>query len=61
MTLVDDVLVEAVQALRAYGYVVEPWSNDYPLWLVDRETFTDGAVIVLALRLGLMDRPEQLQ
>ncbi|MHC2109048.1 hypothetical protein [Methylobacterium sp. CM6246] len=61
MAVVDDVLVEAVQALRACGYIVEPWSNDYPLWLVDRETLTDAAVIVLALRLGLMDRAEQVQ
>jgi hypothetical protein len=55
MASVDDVLLEAVQALRACGYTVEPWSSGYPLWLVDRETFTDGAVIVLALRLGLME------
>jgi hypothetical protein len=61
MTHVHVVLLEAVQALRVCGYVVEPWSNDYPLWLVDGETFTDGAVIVLALRLGLMDAPEKLQ
>lgn len=58
MTSVHAVLFEAVQALRACGYAVEPWSNDYPLWLVNRETFTDGAVIVLALRLGLMEGPE---
>ncbi|GJE14714.1 hypothetical protein FOHLNKBM_5789 [Methylobacterium longum] len=58
MTVVDDVLFEAVLALRACGYTVEPWSADYPLWLVDGETFTDGAVIVLALRLGLMEGPE---
>ena len=51
-------MLEAVQALRACGYTVEPWSGDYPLWLVDRETFTDGAVIVLALRLGLMEGTE---
>ena len=61
MTGVDDVLFEAVQALRVCGFAVEPWSNDYPLWLVDRETFTDGAVIMLALRLGLMDGLEKLQ
>ena len=61
MTVIDDVLVEAVQALRASGYAVEPWSSGYPLWLVDGEMFTDGAVIVLALRLGLIDRPKQLQ
>ncbi|SFT28253.1 hypothetical protein [Methylobacterium sp. yr668] len=61
MTVVDDVLFEAVHALRACGYAVEPWSNDYPLWLINRETFADGAVIVLALRLGLMDGPERLQ
>ena len=61
MTIVDDALFEAVLALRAYGCAVEPWSNNYPLWLVDGETFTDGAIIVLALRLGLMDGPNQLQ
>ena len=58
MTDVEDVLFEVVQALRARGYAVEPWSDDYPLWLVDRETFTDGAVIVLALRFGLMEGPQ---
>jgi hypothetical protein len=58
MASVDDVVLEAVQALRACGYSVEPWSGDYPLWLVDRETCTDGAVIVLALRLGLMEGAE---
>ena len=57
MTVVDDVLFEAVQALRACGYTVEPWSDDHPLWLVDRETCTDGALIVLAMQLGLMDGP----
>lgn len=61
MTIVENALAEAVQALRACGYVVEPWSNQYPLWLIDGETFTDGAVIVLTLRLGLMNGPEQLQ
>ena len=61
MAGINDVLFEAVQALRACGYAVEPWSDDYPLWLVDRETFTDGAVIMPALRLGLMDGPEKLQ
>lgn len=58
MTCVYAVLFEAVQALRACGYAVEPWSNGYPLWLVNRETFTDGGVIVLALRFGLMEGPE---
>lgn len=58
MTHIHVVLLEAVQALRACGYTVEPWSADYPLWLVNRETFTDGAVIVLALRLGLMEGPK---
>lgn len=61
MTIFDHVLSEAVQALHACGYVVEPWSNDYPLWRVDGETFTEGAVVMLALQLGLMSRPEQLQ
>jgi hypothetical protein len=61
MTAIHDALVEAVQALRAIGCAVEPWSNGYPLWLVDGETFTDGAVLVLAMRLGLMDGPGRLQ
>jgi hypothetical protein len=61
MSIFDNVVNEAVYALRACGYAVEPWSSDYPLWLVDGETFTDGAVIVLALGLGLMDGPERLQ
>lgn len=58
MAVVNDVLFEAVQALRACGYTVEPWSSDYPLWLINQETFTDSAVIVLALRLGLMEGTE---
>jgi hypothetical protein len=61
MTYIHVVLLEAVEALRACGYTVEPWSRDYPLWLVDWETYTDGAVIMLALRLGLMESPERLQ
>jgi hypothetical protein len=61
MTVVENALVEAVQALRACGYIVEPWSNQYPLWLAEGDTLTDAAVKVLALRLGLMDAPEQLR
>ncbi|MBE7158329.1 MAG: hypothetical protein INR62_07825 [Rhodospirillales bacterium] len=48
-------LPEAVVALRAYGCKVEPWSRRYPLWLVDGETLTDGELMALTLRLGLMD------
>lgn len=61
MTVLHDALTGAVKALRAVGHTVEPWSNGYPLWLVDGETFTDGAVLVLAMRLGLMDATDTLQ
>ncbi|MCJ2016706.1 hypothetical protein MKK84_04575, partial [Methylobacterium sp. E-065] len=47
MAIVDELVAEAVQVLRACGCTVEPWSSNYPLWLVDGETFTDGGVMVL--------------
>jgi hypothetical protein len=48
-------IYEPAAALRAYGCKVEPWRRGYPLWLVDGETLTDGELMALALRLGLMD------
>lgn len=56
-----DPLFEAVDALRARGLKVEPWSKSYPLWLVDGETLTDSDLLALAIRLGLMDPPGGLQ
>ena len=61
MSIVADAVLEAVESLRAYGYVVEPWSNSYPLWLVDGETLTDGELLTFALHLRLMDSPAPLQ
>lgn len=57
----DDQIFEAADALRAHGLKVKPWSKSYPLWLVDGETLTDGDIIALAVRLGLMDSPGGLQ
>ena len=56
-----DLVLEAVAVLRACGYIVEPWSNDFPYWLVDGETVTDGELLALAHRLGLMSSSGQLQ
>ena len=60
MAIVDELVVEAVQVLRACGCTVEPWSSNYPLWLVDGETFTDGGVMVLALRLNRVSPEKRL-
>ena len=62
MTLDDaDSIQEAVEALKASGRIVEPWADDIMLWLVDGEMLTDGELLALAIRLGLMDSPEGLQ
>lgn len=45
---------EAVATLRARGHTVEPWISGLPYWLVDSETLTDGDMIALAVRLGLV-------
>lgn len=46
---------EAIAALRARGHTVEPWTGGLPYWLVDGETLTDGGLLALAVRVGLMD------
>ncbi|MGH1573970.1 hypothetical protein ACRAWG_29135 [Methylobacterium sp. P31] len=56
-----DLILKAVAALRARGHTVEPWSNDFPYWLVDGETLIDDELLALALRLVLMDSPGRLQ
>ncbi|WP_182179385.1 hypothetical protein [Methylobacterium radiotolerans] len=50
-----DPIREAVAALRARGHTVEPWTGGLPYWLVDGETLTDGDLLALAVRVGLMD------
>ena len=56
-----DPVLEAVAALRACGYIVEPWSNVFLYWLVDGEAMTDGELLALAHRLGLISSTGQLQ
>jgi hypothetical protein len=56
-----DPILEAVAALPACGHIVESWSNDLPYWRVDGEALTNGELLALALRLGLMDSPGGLQ
>lgn len=50
-----DPILEAVEALRLRGHTVEPWAVEFDAWLVDGETLTDGDLLALAVRLGLMD------
>lgn len=50
-----DPIREAVVALRARGHTIEPWPGGLPYWLVDGETLTDGDLLALAVRVGLMD------
>lgn len=57
----DDPPHEAAEALRATGRKIEPTGDDLALWLVDGVEMTDGDVIALALRLGLMTGPERVQ
>ncbi|QGY02376.1 hypothetical protein MMSR116_11195 [Methylobacterium mesophilicum SR1.6/6] len=56
-----DPVPEAAEALRLLGKKVEPWSDDFALWLVDGETLTDSDLLALAIRLGVMDSPGTLQ
>ena len=56
-----DTILEAADALRACGHTVEPWSDDFALWLVDRISLTDSDLLALAIQLGLMDSPGGLQ
>ncbi|MGU3663198.1 hypothetical protein ACLBX9_03245 [Methylobacterium sp. A49B] len=61
MTDEPDPILEAAEALRLLRKKVEPWSDDFALWLVDGETLTDSDLLALAIRLGLMDSPGMLQ
>ncbi len=51
----DDPIREAVAVLRARGHTVVPWTGGLPYWLVDGETLTDGDLLALAVRVGLID------
>lgn len=50
-----DPIREAVAALQTRGHTVEPIAGDHRLWLVDEQALTEGELIALAVRLGLMD------
>jgi len=50
-----DPISEAVAALKLRGHTVEPWGDDHMLWLVDGQSLTEGELLALAVRLGLMD------
>lgn len=52
---------EAATALIAAGHSVEPTGDDLALWRVDGRLLTDGDLIALAIRFGLMDGPERVQ
>ena len=52
---------EAADALRASGITVEPTGDDLALWLVDKRLLTDGDLLALAFRHGLMDGPAEVQ
>ena len=63
-----DPVLEAIEVLKASGRNVGPWTEDVMLWLVDGmlwlvdgEMLTDGDLMALAVRLGLMDSPGRLQ
>jgi hypothetical protein len=56
-----DPVLEAVEALKLRGHTVEPWGDDFMLWLVDGQSLTSGELLALAVRLGLMDSPGTAQ
>lgn len=46
---------EAVAALVAAGYLVEPFAEDPALWRVNGEVMTGTELLDEAIRMGLMD------
>lgn len=52
-----DAIQEAADALILAGYDVKPWGDDLSMWLVNGETVSDGDLLALAIRLGLMESP----
>jgi len=61
MSEAHDVISEAVEALRTYGCKVEPLDDPFDFWIVDGKGMSNGDLLALALRLGLMDSPGRLQ
>ncbi|MCJ2039863.1 hypothetical protein MKK55_13080 [Methylobacterium sp. J-059] len=57
----DAPLHEAVEALRALRWTVEPTGDDPGLWLIDGHECTDGELIALARLFGLVEGPERAQ
>lgn len=58
----DAPVTNAADALRTLGRKVEPCGDDFGLWRLDDDvTLTDGALVALAIRLGLVDGPERHQ
>jgi len=54
-------IAEAVAALRLSGYQLERVARDHMLWLVNGKPMTEGELMALAVRLGLMDSTDRLQ
>jgi hypothetical protein len=52
-----DPIQEAADALIAYGCDVQPMGDDFAFWIVDGKVLTDGELMALALRNGLMEPP----
>ena len=50
----DDPFHEAVEALRAIGWKVEPTGDDLSLWLADSHECTEGELIALARLFGFL-------
>lgn len=55
MSLASDPIPEAVEALIAAGYMVEPFVEDPCLWRVNGEVMTGAELVDEATRMGLMD------
>ena len=50
-----NLIPEAVAALIAAGYMIEPFAEDPALWRVNGEVMTGAELLNEATRMGLMD------
>ncbi|TXN81456.1 hypothetical protein [Methylobacterium sp. WL8] len=57
----DDPCHEAAEVLRVMGFDVQPTGDDFGLWLVDGEMFSDAELVSLAHVIGLMAGTETIQ
>lgn len=48
-------VMEAVKVLIAAGHSVEPLGDYFAFWIVDGKGLSDGDLLALASRLGLID------